>query len=136
VDIMPTDEKILGFSNEWYIDAIKTSEWIEIAENLSIRRISGPSFLMTKLAAFNDRGNGDYWGSSDIEDVVAVLDGRPGIIDEIMESHQKLKNALAQEFRSLLQNQDFMDALPGHLIDSHRLPTIIKRLQTTVAVSQ
>jgi predicted nucleotidyltransferase len=136
VDIMPTDEKILGFSNEWYMDAIKTADWVEIAEKLSIRRISGPSFLMTKLAAFNDRGNEDYLGSSDIEDVIAVLDGRPGIIDEIKGSHQKLKNALVQEFRALLKNQDFMDALPGHLIDNHRSPTIIKRLQTIVGTCQ
>ena len=91
---------------------------------------------MTKLAAFNDRGNGDYLGSSDIEDVVAVLDGRPGIIDEIKESHQKLKIALVQEFVSLLQNEDFIDALPGHLIDRQRAPTIIKRLQTIAAMCQ
>ena len=136
VDIMPTDEKILGFSNEWYIDAIKTAEWEEIEEKLSIRRISGPSFLMTKLAAFNDRGDGDYLGSADIEDVVAVLDGRPGIIDEIKGSNQKLKTALIEEFTAFLQNEDFIDSLPGHLIDNQRSPTIINRLQTIVAMIQ
>ncbi|MHB8203990.1 MAG: hypothetical protein ACYDHG_09850 [Desulfomonilaceae bacterium] len=134
VDIMPTDEQILGFSNEWYENAIRTAERVEIGEKLSIKRISGPCFLITKLAAFNDRGGGDYLGSSDIEDVIAVLDGRPEIVDEIKGSHQKLKSALIEEFRALLQNEDFMDSLPGHLIDSQRSPIIMKRLKKIVTV--
>jgi predicted nucleotidyltransferase len=136
VDIMPTDESILGFSNEWYIDAIKTSEWVKINDNLSIRRISGPYFLMTKLAAFMNRGNSDFMASRDIEDVIAVLDGRPEIIDEIEGSLRKLKEALGREISRLLQNEDFLDALPGHLIDTQRLPILLKKLQAIVTVYQ
>jgi predicted nucleotidyltransferase len=135
VDIMPTDENILGFSNEWYVDAIETADWVNITEELSIRRISGPSFLMTKFAAFNDRGGGDYVGSPDIEDVIAVLDGRTEIIDEIINSHLKLKTSLIKTFKDLLQEEEFADSVLGHLPDRERYPTIIKRIQTIALMS-
>lgn len=136
VDIMPTNEEILGFSNEWYIDAIRTAELVYIADRLSIRRISGPSFLMTKLTAFMNPGNGDFMGSHDIEDVIAVLDGRPEVISEIKDSHLKLKNSLINIFEALLEQEDFNDAILGHLPDRERHPTVMERIQTIASMSQ
>ena len=55
-----------------------------LASGKVIRMVSAPYFLITKLEAFNGRGNGDYLMSHDIEDIVAVLDGRPEIFDEMV----------------------------------------------------
>jgi predicted nucleotidyltransferase len=64
LDVMPTDESILGFSNRWHADAIRNSEAVSITENLSIRIVSPAYFIATKLEAFFGRGKGDYWGES------------------------------------------------------------------------
>jgi hypothetical protein len=48
VDIMPTQEEILGFSNRWYLPAIKNADHIEIEKELTIRLVTPPYFLATK----------------------------------------------------------------------------------------
>jgi hypothetical protein len=75
IDVMPTDERILGFSNRWYAPAIASAQSIEIA-GARIRLVTPPYFIATKFEAFNGRGNNDYSGSHDLEDVIAVIDGR------------------------------------------------------------
>ena len=86
LDVMPTDEKILGFSNPWYEPAIKTSISVSLPSGLAINLVSPAYFLATKLAAFYGRGQGDFLMSHDIEDIVAVLDGRPEIVEDIQQA--------------------------------------------------
>ena len=49
VDIMPINPDILGFSNQWYADAIHKAESLELTNEITIRVISPPYFLATKL---------------------------------------------------------------------------------------
>ena len=42
VDVMPTDESILGFSNHWYAPAIANAVALEIDEDLVIRVVTAP----------------------------------------------------------------------------------------------
>ncbi len=46
-------------------------------------RASAPCFLATKFEAFYSRGGGDYLLSKDIEDILAVVDGRLELIEEL-----------------------------------------------------
>ena len=57
LDVMPTDEKILGFSNRWYKSALKGAQTIEF-HGLKLRVVTAPHFLATKLEAFKGRGGG------------------------------------------------------------------------------
>ena len=77
--------------------------------------VSAPYFLLTKLEAFDGRGNGDYQASHDLEDVIAVLDGRPGVVTEVEQADGAPAEALRERFRALLRNPRFMDAIAGHL---------------------
>ena len=86
VDVMPTQEDILGFSNRWYHSAIKNAIKIELEKGLMIRLVTAPYFLATKIEAFRGRGGGDYLASHDLEDIIIVLDGRPEIVTEIKNS--------------------------------------------------
>jgi predicted nucleotidyltransferase len=133
VDVMPTQEDILGFSNYWYLPAIKHAENIDLEKRLTIQLVSPPYFLATKIEAFKGRGGGDYMASHDIEDIITVLDGRPEIISEIRSSSEELQTFLAGTFRRLLTQEGFRDALPGHLppdrASQARLPRLIKRLE-------
>jgi predicted nucleotidyltransferase len=133
VDVMPTQEDILGFSNYWYLPAIKNAESIDLEKGLTIQLASPPYFLATKLEAFKGRGGGDYMASHDMEDIITVLDGRPEIISEIRSSSEELQTFLAGTLRGLLAQEGFHDALPGHLppdrASQARLPRLIKRLE-------
>lgn len=95
--------------------------------------ITGPYFLACKLAAFKSRGEGDYLMSHDMEDIVAVLDGRPEVVGEIGYARSTLRRHLADSFRELLESHRFREALSGHLppdgASQARLPTILSRIK-------
>lgn len=139
LDVMPTEAAILGFSNKWYAAAIENSEIVRLHDKAQIRLVSAPYFLMTKLEAFNGRGNNDYQLSHDMEDVIAVLDGRAEIINEIRKSDAVLVNALAERLQYFLKDSRFVDAVSGHMptdsISQSRVPTILKKLNEIVAMN-
>ena len=79
VDVMLTDAAVLGFSNRWYPDAIETASTIDVAGHF-VRIVTPALFIATKLEAFRGRGGGDAFASHDLEDIIAVIDGRPDIV--------------------------------------------------------
>lgn len=133
VDVMPTDAKILGFSNRWYPDAIRHAELFKLPGDVEIRLITSPYLLATKLEAFRGRGNGDFLGSTDIEDIILIIDGRPSVLEEVKHADATLRNYLAEEFAKLLDMEDFVDAIPAHLLpddeNQARAPIIEDRIR-------
>lgn len=115
LDVMPTDTRILGFGNKWYIPAMANAEVYQLSPSQQIRCVSAPYFLITKLEAFGGRGDGDYQMSHDMEDIVAVLDGRPEIVIEISQGDLVLSNELSKRIKILLAESRFIDAVSGHL---------------------
>jgi hypothetical protein len=71
---MPTDERILGFSNPWYVPALASARRVEIA-GLGLGVVTAAYFLAMKLEAFHGRGNDDLMDSRDLEDVITVIHG-------------------------------------------------------------
>jgi len=116
VDVMPTDENILGFSNRWYLPAIKSSISIELEPNLEIKIVTAPYFLGTKLDAFFGRGRGDYLASHDMEDIINFINGRAEVIEDVKNSEPDLKDFIIKSFQGLLADELFLEALPGHLL--------------------
>ncbi len=116
VDIMPLDEGILGFSNRWYGAAMAAAarRWLE--RDLEIRMVTAPYFVATKLSAFQGRGNGDLFGSRDLEDLIAVIDGRDSLVAEVQAETAELREYLCTEVSGLLDQAGFLDALPGYLL--------------------
>jgi hypothetical protein len=115
LDVMPLDAAILGFSNRWYADALRTSVKVSLPSGLTLRAITAPYFLGTKIEAFRGRGHGDYFASHDLEDFIAVIDGRPSLLKEVQESSPELRAFLGEAVRGLLAASRFLDALPGYL---------------------
>ncbi len=116
VDIMPTDAKILGFSNRWYVHAIHQSDVVRIDEELEIRLVTAPFFLATKIEAFLGRGNGDFLSSHDIEDIISIVNGRKELIGEVARSSPELRAFLSEIFSTFLAKDAFLESLPGHLL--------------------
>jgi hypothetical protein len=136
LDVMPMDEKILGYSNPWYAAAIKFAQYQNIAEDLPIRVITAPYFVATKIVAFKHRGNSDYQASSDLEDIVAVIDGRASIVDEIRTQEDSVRTYIAEEMGRLMDTTGFREALPGYVqpdVGSQgRVPIIEQRIRQIV----
>jgi hypothetical protein len=133
LDVMPTDETILGFSNRWYKPAMEAAVFVEI-EGFELRVVTTPYFIGTKLEAFRGRGRGDFYASSDLEDIVTVLDGRPTIVEEVADSSSELRRYIRREVGRLLDSSEFVNALPGHLagdeISQARVPMILGTLNS------
>lgn len=135
VDVMPAKSvPSLGETNRWYPGAVAHAEVHELLADLHVRVLTAPYFLGTKLEAFAGRGAGDFQASHDLEDIVAVVNGRPTIADDVASSPADLRVYLAQRFSELLATPAFIQALPGHLASSAegqaRLPIVLARLRT------
>jgi hypothetical protein len=71
--------------------------------------------------------------SRDMEDIVTVLDGRSEIVSEVKEAGKEIEDYLTERCSMLLNERDFLDALPGHLLpdaaSQDRSALIIDRLK-------
>jgi predicted nucleotidyltransferase len=115
IDVMPIDEHVLGFSNRWYPAAIETAQTISIAGR-HVRVVTPALFVATKLEAFHGRGGNDIFASHDLEDIIAVVDGRPEIVSDVTAASTDVRRYIASEFQALLDNRDFVEALGGFLL--------------------
>jgi hypothetical protein len=128
LDVLPLSKEVLGFTNRWYVPALKHATTLILPNGKSIRVIAAPFFLGTKMEAFRGRGNMDYQASHDLEDFVAVVEGRETILKEVAGSPQDLRDYLAEAARGLLSEHRFLDVLPGFVLDDERVPLIRDRL--------
>lgn len=133
IDIMPTNAAVLGFGNRWYRSALRSARMVSIAADVRIRVISALCFLATKIEAFQSGQRGDYFTSRDLDDVISLIDGRPEIISDTRSAEPEVRAFLAEAFQKLLNNEEFLDALPNFLYSDAasqaRHPLILSRMQ-------
>ena len=133
VDLMPSQEEILGFANRWYRMGVATAQTLTLPSGVPIRVLRAPEFIATKLEAFYGRGGGDYLFSHDMGDIISVIDGRASLLHECHVSLAPLREYLTAQFQHLLTDRSFVDALPGHLppdgASQARLPDLIRKIQ-------
>ncbi|MDE2143398.1 MAG: nucleotidyl transferase AbiEii/AbiGii toxin family protein [Elusimicrobia bacterium] len=77
--------------------------------------LSLPYLIATKFDAIHGRGNGDFMGSKDLEDIVALLDGCPDAERKILAAPADVRKYLATEFQKLQADKMFQAGLEGHL---------------------
>ncbi|MFZ4404973.1 MAG: hypothetical protein ACOYOK_12790 [Pseudobdellovibrionaceae bacterium] len=135
VDIMSTDASAFGFTNRWYQEGVDTA--IEVETNpVSVKIFSLPYFLGSKIEAFKSRGRDDYRGSTDMEDIIAVLEVAPENLFEgmLLATSKGLQFYLKEEFQKFTLSRDFLDALPGIVFNrtnSHEAArNLIERMKT------
>lgn len=135
VDVMPTDEDILGFRNIWYKEGYRNAIEINIFENAAVKIFPAPYFLASKLDAFEDRGKNDGRMSTDFEDIVYVLNNRNAIWNEMNDARDDLRQFLKDKFAFLLENEYLYEWISAHL-DFHeqrRVDFIIGGLKSFIS---
>jgi hypothetical protein len=133
LDVMSSQRGALGFSNRWYEGTIQTATPASLPSGKVIRLITAPFFLGSKMEAFYDRGENDYYMSHDLEDFIAVVEGREQLLEELAGAPADLREYLGEATGKLLKNDRFLEALsgyvPGDSISQRRVPIIIERLR-------
>ena len=132
VDVMPLATDILGFSNRWYVDGYKTHDTYELPSGVKIYILSLAYFIATKLEAFNSRGQNDCRVSSDIEDILLVLDGCKRWEESISKADNVLRDYLRDQFKYLLERSDFKEAAYGCMptYESERAGRLLERIRS------
>ncbi|MFZ1624213.1 MAG: hypothetical protein WAU48_05420 [Gammaproteobacteria bacterium] len=139
VDLMPTDESVLGFSNRWYTEAAASATRLSLPSGRAINLISAPAFLATKFEAFLSRGKADLLISHDFEDIINIVEGHLSIVAEIDASEKGLRAYLAAQFVDVIAAPDFMNVLPGLVandeLHSQRVAAVMKRIAAITALA-
>lgn len=128
LDLVPLDEKVLGFANRWYRAGFAAAVQTPVADGLVLRHLSAPYFLATKFEAFADRGQNDVYASHDLEDIMTVVEGRAAVARELAEADSDVRLHVVGEVRALLGNAAFHNALPALLSQPEREPIVGARL--------
>jgi predicted nucleotidyltransferase len=129
LDLVPLDEKVLGFANRWYKPGFEAAITATLPAGLQLRHLSAPYFMATKLEAFKDRGNNDVYLSHDLEDVITLVDGREELLGELALAPQDLREFVAQTVSDIFRHMDFSNALPGIVSQSTRSGLVLQRFR-------
>jgi len=115
VDIMPTDDKILGFSNIWYPQGFKTAVKYDLGDGYNINIFRPEYFIATKLEAFKNRGGNVGRTSTDFEDLVYIFNHRRTLWQEMSSADEDVRSYLQQQFKIMLENQYLEEWISSHL---------------------
>jgi len=115
VDVMPTDETILGFSNRWYSQKLRQTIQHPLESDINISLLAPPEFIASKLEALRNRGGTDLRTDPDFEDIIFVLDNRNGIIAEIEQRGGPVRKFIREQIRLLLDSSTIDESLAAVL---------------------
>ena len=135
LDLVPLDDKVLGFANPWYRVGYEGALTVELAQGVQVRHLSAPHFLATKFEAFRDRGKNDVYHSHDLEDIMTVMEGRSIVVDELATANGAVRKHVGQSIAALLAMPSFHNVLPGLLSAPEREHTVKARLIQIARVS-
>lgn len=88
---------------------------MRLPSGVAIRVVPPANLLATKLEAFAGRGNVDYFGSADFEDIVVLVDGREELVDEVTGGSHDLRVYLAAQLSEHVTQARARDAIVAHL---------------------
>lgn len=136
VDVMPTGEHALGFGSRWYAKAVEHR--VSAGAGLDVHVISPIYFLATKLDAWpaEERSGGDPILSHDVEDIIAVLRGVEGLLDDVRAGSSTVHNEVRVGLRQLFGNDGGYELLAAHLegdaATQATVPDLLRRIQGAI----
>ncbi len=115
VDIMPTDEKILGFSNQWYLAGIRNKIPRTLLDGDEIFIFPSEYYLAAKFEAHISRGSNDLRQSRDFEDIIYILYNHRNLINDISNADANVKAYLKTQNRKLLEYKTLTEGVESVL---------------------
>ncbi|HAT8179508.1 TPA: hypothetical protein JA361_08555 [Legionella pneumophila] len=112
IDVMYTDGVLQGINSNWYQAGFDNAIEIQIKDK-KIKILNAVYFIATKLEAFTDRAykNNDYWDCKDLEDIINVINGRPELLVEIMNSPKDVVQFISGYFKKLIEDLKWLEAI-------------------------
>lgn len=139
VDLMPDDAAVFGFAGTWYPEVLASS-WTMKSTAGPIRLTGVCELFATKLEAAFDRGSNDFRLSHDLEDLIAILNGRKRFPEEIRHlENLELQSFVAQHLRTLSELRNWeTEILPCHLgaLARNRVPFVQDRIQKIISCGE
>lgn len=133
VDVMPAGEEALGFRNQWYDEVFAAPLDFEVDSDLHVKVVNSAVFLATKFEAFAARGHGDYMGSPDFEDIVAVIAFSDNIVYHVLAATAPLRVYLTGWARKLLELPGLIDFIQSCLlpdaVSQEAVPVVLRKLR-------
>lgn len=106
IDIIPSDERFLSFTNRWYEYGVETQQKYRINDEYVINIMPVLVYLATKLEAVESRGGSDLRCSHDFEDFIYVLNSCSTLFDQYEEEkNSDLKNFIRSEANHLISRK-------------------------------
>ena len=137
LDVMPLDDAILGFSNRWYSYALASATTLTLETGLDVRVATAAAFLAMKWEAFASRGAADPMSSHDLEDLITVVAGRAGIVEDVDAAPQEIRDFIREQTAAFLDAEWAPAILEGNLPDARRVPglvdAVVRRFQQMTA---
>jgi len=115
LDVMPTEASILGFENRWQAESFSHAVQVALPRGQSIQALPPPYLLATKLEAFDSRNRLDFHGSRDWGDVVALVDGREELVEEVGQAAEPVCSYISERLRELSGDRNFDAGVEGAL---------------------
>ena len=110
----------------------KTTCW---RNDLTIRLLSPPLFIATKLEAYLGRGDDDPLGSHDLEDILNLVDGRKELLSEIENTDEDIRTYIAEQIAALMAHEYFDYAVQSNVRgDKEREELLFERLEALKGV--
>ena len=138
VDIMPFDDSVLGFGNRFSRLGFAHAMDRELAPGCLIRTLTPRYFFASKIEAYETRGAKVPYESKDLEDLVVMLDGAPGLESEIEGENDEVRAYIAQWAILFLRDPRAKDLLEGHLprgpLFEERIERVLRTLQRLAAL--
>lgn len=112
IDVMYTDGTLQGINSNWYQAGFDNAIEIQIKDK-KIKILNAVYFIATKLEAFTDRAynKNDYWDCKDLEDIINVINGRPELLAELMDSPKNVIQFISSYLRTLIEDPKWSDAI-------------------------
>lgn len=114
-DVMPTNGKVFGFGNRWYETTVSSAQPIELSPGFTARCATPPLLIAMKLEAYADRGEGWALASHDYNDVIALIDGRSDIVDDMRAAPQDVRDWIAEQLDAHARSGELTQGIAGYL---------------------
>lgn len=137
VDVMPTDTKVLGFSNDWYHIGYERRVKVELPKAGLIYILPPAIYMCTKLSATKSRG-ADLIMSHDFEDVIYLISNCHALLEDIQKSGNAVRKFISETFKAFQTNPNFEEAITYSLPygEADRLDLIQKKILEIISFGE